>query len=392
MALVNPDFAQELEAYGVDKSLECFNCGTCAAICPLVFEHFPRKMIRYVQVGAQEKILERAQDLWRCLHCGMCTQTCPRQANPGELIAANVRKTRNPFGAPAATINTWWKGSPGSTRRPGDALLFTGLMYQSIPYIEATTRYLERFEGTGWADYLRFSSLTRHVPGFLVGWGFALMISKTEREKFNGILHSVRSLLEKSGVDFFYSPELDFYSGILLYDLGDQESFEEHARFVARNLERQGIKKIITVDPHTTYALKELYPKYIGARFEVQPYFTLLKPKAVGSNGRPAVALHDPCMYGRYLKLSEAPRQLLTSLGLKYVDVRNSCDFTSCCGGPAESVSPALNREILGKRAEELLASGAPVVTFCPICLANLLKAGLPVEDLASLVSRNWQD
>src|SRR5208337_2925617 len=78
MALVNPDFAEELKAYGVDTALECFNCGTCAAICPLLFEHFPRKMIRYVQVGAKDKILLQAQDLWRCLHCGLCTQTCPR--------------------------------------------------------------------------------------------------------------------------------------------------------------------------------------------------------------------------------------------------------------------------------------------------------------------------
>ena len=82
MALVNPDFAEELQAFGVDTALECFNCGTCAAICPLIFEHFPRKMIRYVQVGATEKILQQAQELWRCLHCGLCTQTCPRQANP----------------------------------------------------------------------------------------------------------------------------------------------------------------------------------------------------------------------------------------------------------------------------------------------------------------------
>jgi len=51
-------------------------------------------------------------------------------------------------------------------------------------------------------------------------------------------------------------------------------------------------------------------------------------------------------------------------------------------------VSPALNREILGRRAAELKASGAPVITFCPICLANLMKAGLPVEDLATVVGR----
>jgi Fe-S oxidoreductase len=306
-----------------------------------------------------------------------------------DLIAINVRKTRNPFGVPASTLNTWWQGLSGFTRRPGDALLFTGLMYQAIPYIEATTRYLERFEGSRFADYLRFARLSRYLPGFLAARAFSALISQAERRKFNGILRSICGLLKKSGVGFFYHPEMDFYSGILLYDLGDQEGFVEHARFVAKTLKLHGVQKVITVDPHTTYALKELYPKYTGVSFEVQPYFTLLRPReASGGNGRPPVAIHDPCFYGRYLKLSEGPRRLLTGLGLEYVEVRNCGDFTSCCGGPAESVSPALNREILGRRVAELKNSGAPVVTFCPICLANLLKAGLPVEDLATLLGR----
>jgi Fe-S oxidoreductase len=309
-----------------------------------------------------------------------------------ELIATNVRKTRNPFGAPSSQINTWWRSAGGFTRRPGDALLFTGLMYQAIPYIEATTRFLERLEDTRGAAYLRFGRFSRYLPNFLVGLGFSALTSQAEKTKFNGILQSICRVLTKSGVDFFYHPEMDFYSGILLYDLGDQEGFVEHARFVARTLKLHGIQKIITVDPHTTYALKELYPKYTGVSFEVSPYFAFLKSLkpdgARGGNGQPAVAIHDPCFYGRYLKLSEAPRRLLTGLGLKYVEVRNCGEFTSCCGGPAESVSPALNREILGRRVAELQASGAPVVAMCPICLANLLKAGLPVEDLASLLDR----
>ena len=314
--------------------------------------------------------------------------------NPGDiinLIAANIRKTHNPFGIPNSQINTWWREAPGFTRRPGDALLLTGLMYQSIPYIDATTRYLERLEGSRWADYLRFAHLSRYLPSFLVGRGFSLLTSKASMQQFNGILQAICRLLTKSGVDFFYHPEMDFYSGILLYDLGDQEGFVEHARFVARTLKLHGVQKIITVDPHTTYALKELYPKYTGVSFEVQPYFALLPPNEVSrGNGRPPVAIHDPCFYGRYLKLSEGPRRLLTGLGLTYAEVRNCGEFTSCCGGPAESVSPALNREILGRRVAELKASGAPVVTFCPICLANLIKAGLPVEDLASLLDRYW--
>lgn len=300
-----------------------------------------------------------------------------------DLLAANVRQTRNPFGAPNSKFNSWWRDASGFTRRPGDALLFTGLMYQAIPYIEATTRYLERLEGTPGADYLRYS---RFLPASLRGRGLSLLTSGAEKKKFDGILHAICRGLKKSGVDFFYHPEMDFYSGILLYDLGDEEGFVQHARFVARNLKLHGVKKVITVDPHTTYALKELYPRYTGETWEVTPYFSLLRlGEPDGGNGKPPVAIHDPCFYGRYLKVSEGPRQVLKSMGLEYVEVRNSGEFTSCCGGPAESVSPALNREILERRAAELKAAAAAVVTFCPICLANLLKAGLAVEDLASL-------
>ena len=305
-----------------------------------------------------------------------------------DLIAANVRQSRNPFGVPNSRFNTWWRKMPGFTRRPGEALLFTGLMYQAIPYIEATTRYLEHLEGSRWADYLRWARFSRYLPGSLPGRGLAFLTSRAEKQKFNGILHAICRLLTKSGVGFFYHPEMDFYSGILLYDLVDQEGFVEHARFVARTLKLHGVHKIITVDPNTTYALKELYPKYTGETFEVQPYFTLLRLDAGNGNGQGPVAIHDPCFYGRYLQLSEGPRQVLRDLGLKYVEVRNRGEFTSCCGGPAESVSPALNREILDRRVTELRASGAPVVTMCPICLANLLKAGLAVEDLASLAAR----
>ena len=154
-----------------------------------------------------------------------------------DLIATNVRKTGNPFGIPSVPAQHLVAKAPAaSPGGQGDALLFTGLMYQAIPYIEATTRYLERLEGTRWADYLRFGRFSRYVPGFLVGRAFALLTSRAEKQRFNGILHSICRLLTKSGVDFFYHPEMDFYSGILLYDLGDQEGFVEHARFVARTL------------------------------------------------------------------------------------------------------------------------------------------------------------
>ncbi len=86
MGLVDPEFCEKLERFGVNSAFECFNCGSCVAVCPLIHEHFPRKMIRFAQLGAEDKILRDAEELWRCLHCGLCTQTCPRGADPGQLI------------------------------------------------------------------------------------------------------------------------------------------------------------------------------------------------------------------------------------------------------------------------------------------------------------------
>ncbi|GAB6905604.1 conserved hypothetical protein [Desulfosarcina cetonica] len=297
-----------------------------------------------------------------------------------ETIAANLRQTRNPFGIPNALVNRWWRDS--KLPYTGETLLFTGMMYQFIPYIEASTQVLAKYEDTEWADYLRYA---RHVPGFVSGLGLALMTPNREKRKYNRILLDIVKILTASKVDFFYDPRLDQYSGVLLYDLGDQKSFVRHARWVAKKLQSAGIKRLITVDPHTTYALKELYPKYTGASFEVTPYFEKIDlPQADGTR---TVTLHDPCFYGRYLGLSDVPEEKLARLGVRCQPVSQSGAFTHCCGGPAESISPKLAGEIGDRRLAQLAATGAPLVAMCPICLGNLRKSGTPVEDLSSVIA-----
>jgi len=226
-----------------------------------------------------------------------------------DLIADNVKKTKSPFGIPKFMANTWWKDLTIPAK--GDALLFTGLMYQFVPYIEKSTRYLEQFEDTPWADYVRYA---KYVPNYLAGMGLALLTPATEKKRFNVMLQNIVKILTKSKVDFFYQPELDNYSGILLYDLGDQESFVRHAEFVAAKLKKAGVKTLITVDPHTTYALKVLYPKYTGQSFDVKTYFELVN--FTSKNGNRRVTLHDPCFYGRYLELSDVPTKVLANLGI----------------------------------------------------------------------------
>ena len=84
---VNPELMLKLEKFGVKDAATCFNCGNCTAVCSLSSEAapFPRKSIRYLQLGLKEKLMESPEP-WMCYYCGECSETCPRQANPGEVM------------------------------------------------------------------------------------------------------------------------------------------------------------------------------------------------------------------------------------------------------------------------------------------------------------------
>ncbi len=90
--LVDTNLLAELQEYGAADVSACFSCGNCTAICPLADNDatFPRRIIRYAQVGMTEELLS-SKELWTCYHCGMCSDSCPTEADPGEFMAAARR-------------------------------------------------------------------------------------------------------------------------------------------------------------------------------------------------------------------------------------------------------------------------------------------------------------
>ena len=84
---IDPDLLMNLKKFGVADAATCFNCGNCTAVCSLSSETnpFPRKTIRYLQLGLKDKLMTNPEP-WLCYYCGDCSDTCPRQANPGEVM------------------------------------------------------------------------------------------------------------------------------------------------------------------------------------------------------------------------------------------------------------------------------------------------------------------
>ncbi|MCF8297743.1 MAG: 4Fe-4S dicluster domain-containing protein [Saprospiraceae bacterium] len=87
MSKINPDFAKELKEFGAINLNACYNCGTCTAVCSLSDENnsFPRNMVRLSVLGLESEI-QASTFPWLCYYCGECSTTCPKQANPGELM------------------------------------------------------------------------------------------------------------------------------------------------------------------------------------------------------------------------------------------------------------------------------------------------------------------
>jgi quinone-modifying oxidoreductase subunit QmoC len=87
MPEVNPGFSEILKEYGVFDINACYNCGTCTAVCAMSDEEnsFPRRMVRYSVLGLDNEI-QTSLDPWLCYYCGECSSSCPRDAQPGELM------------------------------------------------------------------------------------------------------------------------------------------------------------------------------------------------------------------------------------------------------------------------------------------------------------------
>ncbi len=84
---VNPQLINELKQFGVVSPEICYNCGLCVAVCGQSgAEHnFPRRTIRCVQLGLEEELLSSVEP-WLCYYCGDCTDSCPREAEPAEMM------------------------------------------------------------------------------------------------------------------------------------------------------------------------------------------------------------------------------------------------------------------------------------------------------------------
>lgn len=69
------------------KILQCIQCGTCSASCPLTdqMDHAPREIFALIRDGEMEAVL-RSNTPWYCVSCYQCMPRCPREIPVTDLM------------------------------------------------------------------------------------------------------------------------------------------------------------------------------------------------------------------------------------------------------------------------------------------------------------------
>jgi quinone-modifying oxidoreductase subunit QmoC len=83
------EFRETFFDRGGENAARCYQCATCSSVCELAPANapFPRRQVLWAQWGMEDRLLSDA-GVWLCHQCNDCSVRCPREVNPGDVMAS----------------------------------------------------------------------------------------------------------------------------------------------------------------------------------------------------------------------------------------------------------------------------------------------------------------
>jgi glycolate oxidase iron-sulfur subunit len=405
------------------KLINCMRCGMCLPTCPTYKETFletasPRgrvALVRKVQEGELDQSEQLLEYLSLCLDCQACASACPCGVNAGELVAEFTceRKDAEGLGFMEELILRRLVPHPDrleSSLAPLRAYQKTGLqkLVRRLGLLKMFPRQLERMEGL--LPQLPDRPLRQEIHeitpavgkergrvGFFLGCVMSLIFSEASRA-------TIRLLAELGYT--VVTPKNQVCCGAPNMLGGDREGMLAEARTNIDAFAGYDLDFIVTDCGGCGAELKKYgHHLHDGAAsafsgkvrdisqvlaLHGEELATLLQPVDL------AVTWHDPCHIAHCQGIRQEPRKLLQLIpGLQY---RELSEADACCGsaGTYNIARPEMSDRILGRKLDNIRASGAQVlVTGNPGCLLQLKKGlaeqlpGVRIMHLTELLARS---
>ena len=322
-------------------------------------------------------------------------------------LADNIVSHQNILGARKEYGARWARDL--NLPRSSETVFFAGCGYQYSSDLETLMSLIRRLDRSviGAELPLRFANFQKKLGADLAGI-YRKVLSRGSHHEAQPLKDAVR-VLHGFGIEFGYLAEEEPCCGAPLYFAGSQQQFARNAQRAYQEFKARGIKRIISIVPSCTYALRTLFPLFVdGYDLEVKHFVEVVAENISRRELRfpreVKVTYHDPCQLGRYLELTEEPRQILGAIkNIELVETDwTKREWATCCGGGGgfEAVFPELSQMLAVNRARELVATGADiVVTHCPGCVMQLQdgvkgleKGNVEVLDLTQVIALAMED
>ncbi len=363
----------------------CTRCGFCRSVCPQ-FEAIgwesasPRGKFNFIKeyLKGNTKFDERmAEMFFVCTTCRQCSDICQVKAPIDEDWTLTIKPAilKEGFHPPLIfqrqAYNILFHHNPGGF--PQDKR--KGWMTPDLKYRE---------EG--------------EVAYFV---GCAATFTYTLR---NLAINAIR-ILNRAGIEPVYLGSDEWCCGGPMFSIGCIEEVQETVTHNINEMNKRGIKKLITSCSGGWQYLNHFYrllAQRLGLEYSISvKHITEVISDLIGEGRiecqRPVrlkVTFHDPCHIGRGGGIFDPPRKILKSIpDLELVEMPRNREHSACCGKNIMRY-PRLGGAINMSRVMEAIQTGASaLVSCCPTCENNLRLgvadsgAKLEVIDISDLVA-----
>lgn len=367
------------------SGLACAECGRCDRECPAFQSGYPlspKELMEHVKrlVRGDGGPPMDAAAIWSCTTCMACMERCMcfnehlpliiemrrRLVAEGAVDASlqealmKLNRYGNSFGLPARARPKWTQGLPApvkdARKEAVEYLWFVGDYAAFDPRVQPATRAMAR-------------------------------------------------LLQAAGVSFGALAEAEMNSGNDARRTGEEGLFEVLMEKNLAAIGKVSCQWILSTDPHSLHALKNEY-RWRNGHGRVIHHSELLASLLSGGKLSPQrrlegkVTYHDPCYLGRYNGIYDAPRRVLTSLGLELVEMPRRRERAFCCGAGGgriwmEDTVKVAERPAEARVREAAATGAATLVVACPKDLVMFqdaikttgLEGKLQVRELADLTA-----
>ncbi|MFC4810694.1 (Fe-S)-binding protein [Paenibacillus sp. GCM10023250] len=317
-------------------------------------------------------------ELWACTTCRNCEDQCPVGNEHVDKIIDMRRylvltEGRVPAEAQRAMQNIERQGNPWGLPR-GERGAWLAAYEAAVPDARPVRAMKEAAAGGD--------------PPELLLWAGTMGAYDQRSRK---VLFAVVRLLQQAGIPFAVLGGEERNSGDTARRLGNELLFQTLCAENVATLQRYGVKRIVTICPHTFNALKNEYADFGLARtVAVEHHTTLLARLVAGGSLVPAhpvserVVYHDSCYLGRYNGEYEAPRALLRAIpGVTMLEMERNRANGLCCGAGGglmwmeERAGVRVNE---ARTAQALDTSPTVIGSACPYCL-TMMEDGIKLHE-----------